>query len=216
LAETALLLTSVAAASSVRPWRLLGHHSRYDLLIPLLATFICITLLWWWPGTRLSPLFGLVGANLALLMLGWPLAMLTFCASGAFGLLIGYPWSEVAANIVWQGLLPATLALGLGYLARRVAGTHPGIYLLGRGFCIPLASTTIVALIADGVFQRFGWLGTFAPAAIFLTCVMDAMLTVGAVSLLVVHKPKFLATWSDDLYLPANVNGSRLHRLGLE
>lgn len=181
-----------------------------------MATFLCITLLWWWPGTRLSPLFGLVGANLALLMLGWPLAMLTFCASGAFGLLIGYGWSEVVDGIVWQGLLPASLALGLGYAARRVLGTHPASYLFGRGFCIPLATACVVGLVAAGFVGRFGALGSFAPAAIFLTCVIDAMLTVGVVCLLVVHKPAFLATWSDELYLPKQVRGSRLHRLGLE
>jgi hypothetical protein len=214
--ETVLLLICAGAAAMVRPWRLLGHGSRYSLLLPLLATFICISLLWWWPGTRFSPLFGLVGANLALLMLGWPLAVLTFCASGVFGLVIGYGWNAVAAGIAWQGLLPATLALALGYVWRVGLGPQPLAYLFGRGFWIPLASTSITAWMADTFLQRFGWLGTHAPAAIFLTCLIDAMLTLGVLCLLVLHKPECLATWSDSLYLSKQGEGSRLRRLGFD
>ena len=86
---------------------------------------------------------------------GWPLAVPVLLAVGLIiaGLVSpGLGWADALGLAVWQGVVPATLALLLGWLMRRLittrafTGARIFVYVLGRGFlgtalCIFLAGT---------------------------------------------------------------------------
>jgi uncharacterized membrane protein len=201
--ETALVALALFAACLVRPWRLLALGAQHQLIAPLIGCTLALSALWWWPGMLLSPLLPLVGAQLTLLSLGWPLAILVFTSVGLFGLLAGAAPGSVVAAIAWQGVLPATLALALGAGLRQLWRPNLPTYLLGRGFLIPMLCTWSIALLANAVADRHAWLGAHATAALTLVALLDAMLTGFVVTLLVMHRPAALATWSDALYLGA-------------
>lgn len=199
--ELVLLAIAVAASAWVQPWRLLAHDSRYQLMAPLLASLLGLAALWWWPGALLSPLLGLFGAQLVLLSLGWPLAVLMYAAAGVFAWLAGAGGPAAAQAAFWQGLLPATLALALGALLRRAWRPNLPSFLFGRAFLIPLACTWAAALAANGLLERHAGLGPHAGAALLLFALLDAMLTGFVATLLVMYHPRTLATWSEALYM---------------
>lgn len=202
LLETCLLVLSASAACWVRPWRLLAFDSPYSLFPALLLLAIALPVLWWWPGAQLAPLLCLLGANLALLALGWPLAVLLFAFAGVGGVLTGHAEPGAAAALAfWHGVLPATLGLLGGHALRKAFGTHIVSYLLGRAFLLPLLCTFGAAMAAQAMTGRFDALGADAAPALLLVALIDAMLTGTVVTLLVAEQPAWLATWSDRLYL---------------
>jgi uncharacterized membrane protein len=103
----------------------------------------------------------------------------------------------------WRGVLPATLALGLGAGIRRVVGPHLFVYVLGRGFL----GAAVCLFAASALLQ---WLGPAQPGldktlslvAHWLTAWGDAFVTGMLTAIFVAFKPTWLATWSDTLYLP--------------
>jgi uncharacterized membrane protein len=202
LLETVVLVLALACALSVRPWRLLAYGSPYQLLTPLLLLGVALPLLWWWPGVQLSPLLCLVGVSLALLTLGWPLAVLLLALTAGWGVLAGVAsWGTAISTAVWHGILPLTLGLVAGFLLRSAGWTHFFVYLLGRGFLVPLAAGFLSSMAAHQAMDRFISLGSHPTPALFLTALLDAMLTGMAITLLVIHRPQWLATWSERIYL---------------
>lgn len=93
------------------------------------------------------------GACLVLLMLGWPLAVLTLLAVGVITWLLS-PSLSVPATLaltVWHGLVPATLAMGWGHCLRRFLGTKVFVYLFGRGFFGTVVCLFIAGLLAQAM-----------------------------------------------------------------
>lgn len=201
LLEALVLFAALAAALCVRPWRMLGGEAGLQLLGPLLVLFLALPALWWWPHAALQPLGWMVGTSLALLTLGWPLAILLLCATGVFGLLWGHAPSQVAVAIAWCGVLPATLALGAGAVVRRLCPGQPFGYILGRGFLIPFACSWAGAVAAQFFGGSFDGLRDALLPALAAGAMFEAMLTGAAVTVLVVRRPGALATWSEAAYL---------------
>jgi uncharacterized membrane protein len=205
LAWVQLLLSAVALAVALwlRPWRQLqGHGSA--LLTPLLATLVVLPWLWGLPSLHAMPLqLQWSGGCLVLLMLGWPLAVPVLLASGALTAWLTPMTAQAALDAAfWQGLVPATLALGLGALLRRYLGPHPFIYVLGRGFL-----GTVLCLFLAQLLAR--WSGHVLPGvgselslvAHWLMAWGDAFVTGMLCAIFVAYRPQWLATWSDRLYL---------------
>ncbi|MBA2672184.1 hypothetical protein [Ramlibacter sp.] len=207
LLEICLLALAVGAACWVRPWRLFALDSPYSLLPALLLLGTALPLLWWWQGP-IGTLLCLLGANLALLALGWPLAVLLFAFTGVAGVLTGHADAGAAAAAAfWHGVLPATLGLLGGHAVRTAFGTRVMSYLLGRAFLLPLACTFGAAMAAQAMTGRFDALGADAAPALLMVALIDAMLTGVVATLLVAAQPTWLATWSDRLYLGARRPG---------
>lgn len=203
LTTTAVLLAlSLATALWLRPWRLLRGGA---LVSPLLGCLATLPWLWALPRMDTLPLaMHWSFACLVLLMLGWPLAVPTLCAVAVLaGLLGDQTWEVVLLLAFWRGVLPATLALGLGALIRRTVGAHLFVYVLGRGF---LGSAACL-FAASALLQ---WAGPTQPGldkelslvAHWLTAWGDAIVTGMLTAIFVAFKPQWLATWSDSLYLP--------------
>jgi uncharacterized membrane protein len=203
LLELALAAVALALALALRPWRLL--RGRPALLTPLLATLVVLPWLWALPALHRMPLqLQWSGAVLVLLMLGWPLAVPTLLGVGVLAWAISPMTAQAAlAQAVWQGVVPATLALGAGAAIRRWLPPNPFVYVLGRGFL-----TAVVCLFASRLLAQA--LGTPLPSspgtmgmvvAQWLMAWGDAFLTGMLTAIFVAFKPEWLLTWSDRRYL---------------
>ncbi len=200
--EIGIALVALAAALAMRPWRLFAGAP--GLATPLLATLVVLPWLWALPALHQSPLqLQWSGAVLVLLMLGWPLAVPVFAVVAGLAWLIS-PVDDTGALglLVWQGIVPATLALGLGAVLRRWLPHHPMIYVLGRGFL-----GAVLCLFVAGVLSHH--MGHPLPGvdpdldlvARWLMAWGDAFITGMLCAVFVAFKPEWLLTWSDRMYL---------------
>jgi uncharacterized membrane protein len=198
--EILFAVVCLAAALWLRPWRMLTGA----LLTPALAAVVLLPGLWLLPQALPQGLaIQFSGASLLVLMLGWPLAVLalSLVALAVWGIGPADAWSALS-QWVWVGLVPATLALGIGVLLRRWLPPNPFIYTLGRGFL-----GTAVAVFVSGVLMELLHRLAGAPAleqalvARWLMAWGDAFLTGMFAAICVAFAPQWLATWSDARYL---------------
>ena len=198
--ELGILTVALAAALALRPWRLLRGS---ELATPALAIIVLLPWVWALPVLQSMPLqLQWSGACLVLLMLGWPLAVPVLVAVAVLAALVSpMNWIDALGLAVWQGVVPATLALGLGWLIRRFIGAHLFVYVLGRAFI----GTALCVFVAGALSQ---WAGHVLPSvesglslvARWLMAWGDAFVTGMLCSVFVAFKPAWLATWSDRLY----------------
>ncbi len=201
LLNLAIACTALAVALGLRPWRMLAGGMR---LGPLLATLVLLPWLWSLPLLHTMPLqLQLSGACLVVLVLGWPLAVPALCAVGLACIPIaGASWAQALDLAVWLGIVPATLALGLGALIRRFIGPHPFVYLLGRAFLGTVACVFAAALLAQATGHSIPGVGTeLSLVARWLMAWGDGFVTGMLAAIFVAFRPQWLATWSDPLYL---------------
>ncbi len=199
--DIALLALALGLSLWLRPWRLMAGGR---LLSPLLGTLVVLPWLWALPAMHAMPLqLRWSGACLVVLMLGWPLAVPALAAVGAITLaLTGMGWTQAVDITVWQGLVPATLALALGAGIRRWIGPHLFVYVLGRAFL-----GTVACVFAAGVLAQ--WTGHALPdvdadlslVARWLMAWGDGFVTGLVAAVFVAFRPEWLVTWSDRLYL---------------
>ena len=190
----------VAVSLWLRPWRML----RGPLLRPALAALALLPWLWLLPQKMPQGLqVQLSGACLLVLMLGWPLAVLVLAGIAAVVWGLGQAAPEaVLQQWVWIGLVPATLALGIGALLRRWLPPNPFVYTLGRAFI----GTAAAVFLSGLLLEALQWL-TGEPArelslvARWLMAWGDAFLTGMFGAIFVAFVPQWLATWSDARYL---------------
>jgi len=198
LIESFGIALALATALALRPWRQL----RGPLLHPTLGALALLPLVWLTPqllpaGLRIQ----LSGASLLVLMLGWPLAVPVLALVAVLAWVLG-PGDAVDAvgRLWWLGIVPATLALGIGAALRRWLPANPFIYTLGRGFL----GTAVAGFCAGALMQGAHPVpGDQALVAIWLMAWGDAFLTGLLVAVFVAFAPQWLATWSDARYLRA-------------
>ena len=214
LLELSLALIALILALLLRPWRQLlsrrplvtqSSGDASGLWTPLLATLVVLPWMWALPTLHQMPLqLQWSGACLVLLMLGWPLAVLTLLAVGVITWLLS-PSLSVPATLaltVWHGLVPATLAMGWGALLRRFLGTKVFVYLFGRGFFGTVVCLFIAGLLAQAAGEQLpGEQQELGKIARWLMVWGDAVVTGMLTAVFVAYRPQWLATWSDDLYL---------------
>ena len=198
--ELIVFAAALAGALALRPWRLLGSGAPYSLMAPLLVLGAALPVLWWGIAPGAGPIVKLAGAQLALLALGWPLAVLLYAVVAVIGVVLGLAVDVIGAT-VWYAIVPLSLSLAAGRLVRNVTNAHPVGYLLGRGLLVPFLATLAAGWLAHGATGAFDQLGDAALPLLVLVALIDAMLTAQAVLLLVMASPRSLATWSDRLYL---------------
>jgi uncharacterized membrane protein len=190
----------VGVALWLRPWRML----RGPLFTPALAALALLPWLWLLPQKMPQGLqVQLSGACLLLLMLGWPLAVLVLAGIAVVVWLAGQAApEEVLQQWVWIGLVPATLALGIGAVLRRWLPPNPFVYTLGRAFLGTAAAVFLSGLLLEGLHWLAGDAGRELPlVARWLMAWGDAFLTGMFGAIFVAFVPQWLATWSDARYL---------------
>jgi len=202
LLQATLLVLALAAALSVRPWRMLAAGR---LLGPALATLVLLPWMWALPALTPMPLsLRWSGACLVLLMLGWPLAVPVLLAVALLAGLIGkLAPAEMLLLAFWQGVLPATLALATGWAVRRWLPRNPFVYILVRAFM----GTLLCAFAAAWLWQQAlsaspAMIDTMASnIALWLMAWSDGIVTGMLAAVFVAYRPEWLATWSDRHYL---------------
>lgn len=211
--EVCLIAVALAMSLCLRPWRMLsrqalekdGPSEPSPLVTPLLATLVVLPWLWALPTLHRMPLqLQWSGACLVVLMLGWPLAIPALVAVGGIAAVLSpsLDWADAVGTIAWQGVVPATLALALGAIIRRLIGTQPFVYVLGRAFL----GTAVCLFLANVLGQWSGHSlpgveGDLSLVARWLMAWGDAFVTGMLTAIFVAFKPEWLATWSDRLYL---------------
>ena len=211
--EACLIAVALAISLWLRPWRMLsrqalekdGPSEPSPLVTPLLATLVVLPWLWALPTLHRMPLqLQWSGACLVVLMLGWPLAIPALVAVGGIAAVLSpsLDWADAVGTIAWQGVVPATLALALGAVIRRLIGTQPFVYVLGRAFL----GTAVCLFLANVLGQWSGHSlpgveGDLSLVARWLMAWGDAFVTGMLTAIFVAFKPEWLATWSDRLYL---------------
>lgn len=211
--EACLIAVALAISLWLRPWRMLsrqalgndGPSEPSPLVTPLLATLVVLPWLWALPTLHRMPLqLQWSGACLVMLMLGWPLAIPALVAVGGIAAVLSpsLDLADAVGTIAWQGVVPATLALALGAVIRRLIGTQPFVYVLGRAFL----GTAVCLFLANVLGQWSGHSlpgveGDLSLVARWLMAWGDAFVTGMLTAIFVAFKPEWLATWSDRLYL---------------
>ncbi len=195
-----MAVACVLVAAWLRPWRML----RGPLLTPALAAVALLPWVWLLPQKMPQGLqVQLSGACLLVLMLGWPLAVLVLAAVATVVWQVGQsPADQVLVQWVWIGLVPATLALGVGAALRRWLPANLFIYTLGRAFM----GTALSMFLAGVMLELLSELAAQPPreqamVARWLMAWGDAFLTGMAGAIFVAFVPQWLATWSDERYL---------------
>ncbi|HET8694273.1 MAG: hypothetical protein KGN37_04215 [Burkholderiales bacterium] len=220
LANWGALLLALGMAGLFKPWLVLRHR---PLQSPWLGAMVILPWVWWLQQLLPSGVaLRIGGACLLVLMFGWPLAIwsLPVVAVGtALIEVLGPPfghmapthsvaavvqvWLELGPTMIWTGVIPATLALGIGLAIRRWAPQHLFVYILGRGFF-----GTALAISLTGVL---GWLANRVPDSMsteewllghWLLGWGEAISTGMLTSIFVAFKPQWLLTYSDARYLP--------------
>jgi uncharacterized membrane protein len=150
LSPLAALLVAAGAGVALwfRPFAVLREHA---LRAPWFAVLVILPLAWSTLRVPGGPSLQLSGACLLVLMFGWPLAVWTLLAIAAIGAwLLGASPAQAIELAAWHGVVPATLALGVGIAIRRWLPSHLFVYILGRGFI-----GTALALMAAGAVATF-------------------------------------------------------------
>ncbi|WP_028604565.1 hypothetical protein [Ottowia thiooxydans] len=189
-------------ALAIRPWRLLANGG---LISPLLAALVITPWFWALPWLHRMPVhLQLSGACLITLALGWPLAVPVLCVVAILaGLIAPISWDQQVDMALWLGIVPATLAFGMGMAIRRWISKNLFVYILGRAFL----GTVLCMFIAGALAQ---WTGhslsatvepELAMVARWLLAWGDGFLTGMVAAIGVAFRPQWLATWSDQLYL---------------
>jgi len=199
-----LVIVAVAAllALSLRPWRALPAGGPPW---PWLAWCATMPLLWGADHVARMPILQpLSGACLLVLLAGWPLAMLALLPVALITTgMGGLPWDEGLSRLVWLGIVPGTLAMLGGAGVRRWLSHHLFVYILGRGFFVPVMAFTAagaLALLLHGT--PIGISGEDLMLGRWLAAWGDAFLTGMFAAIFVAYHPEWLATYSDRLYLP--------------
>lgn len=193
--EVILIIFALSIALFMRPWR---QFQGGALVSPLLAILVILPWLWALPRWQTMPLqLQLSGACAVTLIMGWPLAVLVLGAVGLLAQLIApSDWDAALVQIVWLGLLPATLSLLWGFLLRRWVWHNPFVYILGRGFIGTVLCTFAAQLIARSMGEAH-----ISTIGVWLMAWGDGFMTGMLTAIFVAYRPEWLATWSDRIYL---------------
>jgi uncharacterized membrane protein len=200
--ELLLVAAAIVPALAMAPWRTLRASGLQN---PWLA---CLVLLpWLWATQRALPggvVLQMSGACLLVLMFGWPLTVLSLVPIAVAGAWIaGADAAHAMSELAWNGMLPATLALALGLATRRWLPHHLFVFILGRGFIV-----SVLAIAAAGALSVV-WQplppGTELEGLLLGHWLMawgEAFVTGMFTAIFVAFKPEWLASWSDQRYLP--------------
>ncbi|HET7527840.1 MAG TPA: hypothetical protein VFK10_18000 [Burkholderiaceae bacterium] len=200
--EWLCIVLATVAALAARPWRALRPSGPPWVW---LAVWSVLPVLWSADRHAASALLQpWSGASLLVLLAGWPLATLALVmvalvlvALGVFGI------DDAASRLVWLGLVPASLALALGAIARRWLPHHLFVYIFARGFFGTVLATAVAGALA--LWRHDAAAGLTAGDLLlgrWLAAWGEAIVTGMLVAIFVAFRPHWLATYSDTLYLP--------------
>jgi len=173
-----------------------------------LGACVCLILLWH-VKAQVNPAlsFHLLGITTFTLMFGWSLAVIgTGIALVGVTVNSDIGWQGFAINAMILGVLPVTLTQFILVLVRSLLPKHFFIYVLVNGFLtagfVALASgyLAIGLLVWSGSFDMVELEQNLIPffPLMFLP---EAMLNGWLITILVLYRPGWVSSFSDELYL---------------
>lgn len=191
-----------AIAASLKPWRSLGGEAPPW---PWFAIWAVLPLLWGLDHYTAAPsVMSMSAASLFMLFAGWPLAVLAMLPVALVIAFAGpMPWFEALNRLAWWGIVPATLALGVGAVLRRWAPHHVFVYILGRGFLGTIFCVAVARALGHALHGPAG--GASAADQVIadvLAAFGEGFLTGMLTAIVVAFHPQWLATYADRIYLP--------------
>lgn len=197
----ALLLQAARGA----PWSWLSDSSRLNVF---LGSVVSLVLLWnIRTGIRPGLGFHLLGATASTLMFGPRLALLAMTLVMLGAAVSGsLQWPSLPLNIVLMGAVPVAVSWGILRATQRWLPAHLFVYLFVAAFfgaaaallATGLAASTLLG--AAGVYS-FDYLGTEYLPWFLLMAWAEAFTTGAALTLMVVYRPDWVATFDDARYL---------------
>jgi uncharacterized membrane protein len=203
IANLALAAIVILAAWRA-PWTRLATNEGSHVF---LGTIVALSLLWMMSG-RLGAMvqFHLLGAALAYLMFGLPLAVIAMTAVTFIAAATGtVPWPTVALTALVSGVLPAAIAHAILRVTEAKLPGNLFIYVFiaaffGAAVTMVLSSACAALLIATGLppgkMNAPEWLPMF-----ILLGFGEATLTGMLAALFVVYRPTWIRTFRDERYL---------------
>jgi uncharacterized membrane protein len=187
------------------PWRRL---SRTAVLNAWLGTIVALVVLWS-IRTRLHPGldFHLLGASACALMFGarLGLAAMTLVAAGAAAA-GNLEWASLPLNLLVMGAWPILVTTGVLRALERWLPRHFFVYIFGAAFfgaaiamiATGVLATALLALSGDHALEDL--LGGYLPWYLLMAWA-EAFTTGAAITLMVVYRPDWVATFDDLRYL---------------
>lgn len=200
-----LYVLALGLAIRIAPWwRFRKAQQRHVFL----GSVVVLLMLWHLRvGVQPGLSFHLLGVTAVTLMFGWSLAILA-CGLALVGVALnaGQGWAGFAINAIVTGVLPATLSQVLLVLIRWYLPKNFFVYVLGNGFLtgglVGLASGYLAMglLVASGAYSYRVLRETVLPffPLMFLP---EAILNGAVLTLLVLYRPNWVYSFSDDQYL---------------
>jgi uncharacterized membrane protein len=187
------------------PWGRLSDRTGLNVF---LGTVVSLVLLWSIrTGIRPGLGFHLLGATACTLMFGPRLAflamavvMLGAAASGSL------QWWSLPLNIMLMGAVPVAVSWGILRAVERWLPAHLFVYLFAAAFFGAAAAMLATGLAASmllgtaGVYS-FDYLGSEYAPWFLLMAWAEAFTTGAALTLMVIYRPDWVATFDDARYL---------------
>lgn len=195
----------LAPAALTAPWRRLTDPS---VSHAWLGTIVCLLLLWTmrtgiYPGLGLH----LLGATACTLMFGPQLALIALALVASGAALSGSieAWS-LPINILLMGAVPVGVTLLASACVRRWLPSHFFVYIFANAFFGAALAMLVTGLAATALLSATGaysleFLRSDYLPWFVLMCWAEAFSTGGALTLLVVYRPQWVASFDDARYL---------------
>jgi uncharacterized membrane protein len=187
------------------PWMQLRETSRFNVLA---GAVVVLMLLWSMkagvkPGLNLH----LMGAAVMVLAFGPQLALVGLLAVLAGVTVNGSAaWSSFALNALVMVLVPVGAAWGWLRLAQRFLPSHLFVYIFVNGFfgaalaVMAIGLAAVLLLFAAGAYGAEYLLNEYLPYYVLLAF-SEAWISGMAITLMVVYRPSWVATFDDARYL---------------
>lgn len=187
------------------PWKRLGEAS---LLHVWLAMVVTLTLLWSMKaGIKPGLDFHLLGATVMTLAFGPQLAIVGLSIVLAAATLNGAAgWSAYALNGLLMVVLPVLVSHAILRFAERRLPNHLFVYLFVDAFIgasavvMIMGMTSTAVMLAAGVYTAEYLFSQYLPYMLLLSF-SEGWLSGMAITLMVIYKPQWVATFDDRRYL---------------
>lgn len=200
-----VFVPGVLLAAYRAPWRRLNDPV---LLNAWLGTVVCVTLLWQiTAGIKPGLNFHFLGATLFTLMAGPRLALVGLTlVLAAVTFWAGAGWQSFGLNGLTMAALPVALSYALYRLIESRLPNNFFVYVFVTAFAgaalavaaVGLATTSLLA--GAGAYPSGQLFGLYLPYYLLLAW-SEALFTGMTITLFVVYKPEWVATFDDGRYL---------------
>lgn len=198
-------LAVLAATWRFLPWRRIADAEAATVFAIVVAVLVAMR----FATVALLPGFSLhfLGAAVAVLMFGWSFGIVALALATLITALFGGDvWLGIPHEFLFGAALPAAAVFGLFLASRRWWSRNPFVYFLAVAF----GGGALSIVVAQGGKALLMWLGAEAGTdaiAMNYLATMPAMmfaegfLTGGAMTILSMYRPRWVATFDDAFYL---------------